>query len=518
MVATVSPDRGHVALLEEASRLPGTDDLMAGLHELHDARDEYDRAWDMWRGKAPEVFSSNAMQKAMARSSGMYRINIAKVPITVLLDRLKVAAVTALTELGEKDDAADEGLQAVYEANKVTLLRTRLYRNTLVYGDGYTFTWQGTDDPLPQIRYNSPLTTRLLYDPEDDTVPVAGIKSWKQRGITRATLLYADHIEPGWYCQENGDPKDPGSWLRDPELDDVAHDYGRIPLIHWRTDMPYGVPDHEDAWGPQEAIQKLSTTLMHSSEALGAPARYALQSPNADLSGEAADNPIWDDELDGDTSTQDNSRIRNGPGEIALLKGMTGVGQWDAAKPDGFTSGADWYMGMAAISTGTPQRHLTGRGDAPSGASLRVADAPLAGRTETRQHFFDDSEREQAQLVLRILGYPQGRINVRWKPAGIVDDMTTWEICNAKINAGVPPRVALAETGLYEADEIDAWLADASVEMSVERRAYILSDIASAMSGLAQAQATGLLSEEQARAVVSTTIGQLTPAIEVTPQ
>lgn len=497
--------------------MAGSSNLMEGLHDLHEAREDYDAAWSFWRGKSAEAFSSPAVRRALAKSSGMYGVNIAKVPITVLLDRLKVASIVALAADGVKDEEADGALRDCYAENKVHLLRTRLYRNTLVYGDSYVFAWRGDGDETARLHYNSPVTTRVLYDDEDESVASLGIKAWTSRGVRRANLLYPDHLELGWVCKEGAEPKDPASWFREADSEDIPNAWGRVPLVHFRTDMPYGVPDAEDAWGAQAAINKLSTTMVHTSEAAGFPARYGLQEPGAELNGEGMDNPDWEDDAEAGDGDEE-SRVKAGPGEMALLRGLKSVGEFSAASPDGFIKPADWYRELAAVVTGTPAWYLNGRGDAPSGASLRVADAPLRGRTETRQMMFDDAEKDLAGFTLALLGYEDRRADVRWKPAGIVDDATTWEIVQAKVSSGVPARVALAETGLYDQDEIDGWLADPSVEMDVQRRVWILSDVAASLSGLAQGVAQGLLSEQAAAAVVAATIGQLTPELEAAPQ
>lgn len=497
--------------------MAATDDLIDGIHALHHARPEYDQAWQLWDGSIPERFASPKLQRRLAASTGLYGVNIASVPIRVVLDRLRIAAITALSATGEKWEEADDALQNAYDVNKMVLQRPRLYRNTLIYGDSYLFVWKGDEDEHPSINYNSPLTTRLLYDDDDEITPRLGIKAWRQGGVWRANLMHPDHLEPGWVTKsEDADPRDPKSWVREADAKDTPTPDGRIPLVHYRTDLPYGRPDHEDAEGAQAAINKMARSMTDTAESAGFPSRYGLMEPDAELLGQGMDNPDWEDDLDtpdGGSSSDENA-YRDEPGSIKLLRGLKSVGTFEASKPGGFIEPADWFVQAMGIVTGTPHRYLTGRGDAPSGTALRVADAPLQARVETRQLFLDDSERDLAERCLGLLGYTDYSVDVRWKPAGIVDDETTWTIVQAKVASGVPARTALAETGLYDQAEIDGWLADPSVEMDIQRRVWILSDVAQSLTGLAQGVAQGLLTEDAARAVVEATIGQLTPELE----
>lgn len=512
---------GNVTTPRGGPKLSGSSDLMQGLGELHHAREDYQEAWALWDGSIPERFASPKLQRRLAASAGLYGVNIASVPIRVVLDRLRIAAITALTSIGDKWEEADGALNACYDANKLVLQRPRLYRNVLVFGDSYLFVWKGDEDPYPRINYNSPLTCRLIYADDDEITPRLGIKAWRADERWHASLMFADHIEPGWITKsEDADHRDPKSWIRDPDADDIATPDGRIPLVHFRTDLPYGRPDHEDAEGAQAAVNKMARSMTDTAESAGFPSRYGLMEPDADLLGQGMDAPGWQDDFDSPegSSASDENQYQDEPGSIKLLRGLKDVGTFEAAQPDGFIKPADWFIQAMGIVTGTPHRYLTGAGDTPSGSALRVADAPLQARVETRQLFFDDSERDLAERCLGLLGYTDYSVDVRWKPAGIVDDETTWTIVQAKVASGVPARVALAETGLYDQDEIDGWLADPSVEMDVQRRVWILSDVAASLSGLSQGVAQGLLSEDAARAVVAATIGQLTPELEAAPQ
>jgi len=497
-------------------RVAGSDDLMEGLHELGEAREGYDEAWDYYKGVVPETFASAGLARRLGRTAGRYRVNVGKLPITALADRLKVSALTALAEDGSRDDEANGKLQTALTAARMGLEWPRLIRRVLVYGDSYQFVWQGDTEGTCTIAYNSPLTTRVLYDPEDETVARLAIKRWRDKGTVRASLIWPDRIEKGWVLTEGKSEDDPKSWERERDAQDIPNPYSRIPIIHYRNDLPYGTPDHEDAYGPQDGVGKMSAVLGYAVEAHGLKERYALAEPGASLNGDGP-SPDWDDDADaGPNEQNESSQLRGGPGYMAWLEGIRAVGEWSTPDVATFLDPAKFYLQASAMTTGTPMRYVTGDGNAPSGESLRVADAPLAAKAANRQDYIGDAAAQMGSLVLEVLGMPGRRVDVRWAPAGIVDDKATWDICQAKIAAGVPQRVALVETGLYDQDEVDGWLRDATAEMDVARRVAILSDVAGALGNIGQAVTLGLLTDAEATAVIGATIGQLTPQLEVT--
>jgi hypothetical protein len=501
---------------------------MRGLHELDEARPDYDTAWAYWRAKQPEQFDSPVWQRVLAKSQGSYRVNMAaKVPIVALADRLKISSMVGLSAAGDRDDETDRVFQdRVWVPNKLQLQTKRLIRNTLIYGDAYWHIWRGDDEGSCQINYNSPQTTRAVYDDDNELQMMYVIRRWKHQDRVRASILYADRLELGWVLKKDGDSKDLKSWIREkpepgpdgkPLEIDVENPYKRPPVFHFRTDMPYGVPEGLDAYGAQDAINKLTSVIAHTGERAGLPDRYLLTDPSSALTGDSADSPDWDDDGDADETSRDNSRLRSGPGEVSVLAGIRAAGEWGAPDLAGFMGPADWFASGAAKVTRTPARYADPGGQHPSGAALRAADAPLDAKTEDRQDYLTDELKAAGSFALLVCGLEDRRVDVRWKPAGIVDDLDTWHIVAAKQSAGVPTEIALVETGLYEPDTVRAWLADSTPDMDVARRIGLLSQFAGAVAQLGQGVAMGLLDETAARTIVDSTISQLTPEGADTP-
>lgn len=498
--------------------MAGSDDLMLGLHELDEAREVYDEAWDYWTTKSPEHFDSPVWRRIMSRSPSGYRINISKIPIISLADRLKVSSFVALDLDGAKDPDADVVLrEAVVKPNKLKLQTPRLVRNTLVYGDSYWSIWPQAD-PLTgaavpgtvRINYNSPCTTRAIYDADDELTMIYVIRRYMKAGHIRASITYGDRVEMDWVLKDGAKPDDPHAWDRASDAKDVEHDYGRPPIFHFRTGLPYGCPEAEDSWGPQDAINKLTATAGYTSERAGLQDRYVLTDPNAALNGNSINSPEWDDDGDAGEGNRDSSLIRTGPGEMQVLEGIKSVGEWSAAQPDGFMALADWFAKGAAMVSRVSTRYADPGGQHPTGAALRAADSTEASKAEDKRDYFDEEMREALSFALTVAGMPDRQVDVRWKPSGIVDDVDTWQIVDAKVQAGVPRKVAILETGMYEPEEVDSWLEERQ-DLTLTDRISLFAQTTGAISQLGQSMALGLLDEAMARAVIQVTLGELIP-------
>lgn len=502
--------------------MAATDDLLEGLHELSEAAPTYQEAADHWDSTVSEWFASNNVRRALGKSAGRYQVAITSLPVVALTDRLKVGAVTAVTENGVEDEEANQALTVISDANQLTLQYRRIIRSAILFGDCGVFYWPGDQEGSVSIRYKDPRVARPIYDPSDELTIKYVIQSWEHQGRRYADLWYPDRLELGWVLKDGGDPTKPVDWTRqerddangDPVAIDQPHDYGWVPYTHFRTDLPYGRPEARFAFGPQAAINKASTTMAYSTERAGLRDRYLLTDPNATLNG-GVDNPDWDDDLDTDETLEGASRLDkpSGPGGVDIYEGIKTAGEWSAPDPAGFTHAADWWTRMAAMLTQLPSRYADPGGQHPSGSALRAADAPLASKAEDRRDYLDHSLKEVHTRALTIAGYPDRRVDVRWKPAGFVDDVDTWQIVQSKIASGVPAQVALTETGLYDNAEVAGWLSDAPVEMDVARRINLLYQVSGAFRDLGEAVSLGLATEAQVKAIVDTTLGQLAPEV-----
>lgn len=489
-----------------------TEDLARGLRELRDARPRYEEAELYYKAKNPELFGHWRIALALRNTKDRYKLNYAKTPVNALAERLKISSVivseadrtehtenpeaehspTSSTEQ-ETGDLSRQFRRDIWVELGLTRKTKELHKWVGVYGDAYWFIWtKSPDDPTPVIYYNSPLTTRLLYDEEHPDQPKFAIKCWTRNNTKFAILYYSDQIE--YYAQKRNATDttlaDGTGW----ELYDVVENpFETIPIFHFRNGDPYGTPEHIDGYGAQDAINKMSTTLVHTSEYEGFPQRFMLTDPNAELAGDSNDNDGWDDETahsDRETSDETNSANESGPGTILNLKAKA-AGQFQVADPDAFLKPLEFYIHSMSQLTTTPLRFFETLPSRPNGEAARADEAPFVAKVKDRQDYYEDTYREAFAFALAILNGEDPTpspyaVDVRWAPAVSIEDALGWDTVKKKVEAGVPRRVALIEAG-YPVDQVDSWLSQNEDKMTLNTDIRTLETLSLAIRNLSGA-------------------------------
>ncbi|AVH59999.1 MULTISPECIES: phage portal protein [Streptomyces] len=496
------------------------DDLMCGIEELAEARPDYDTAAMYYDGTAPEIFASSKIRAALRAHNIDFELNFAKTPVNAVVDRLEVAAISS------SDEKITALISRMWDDNQLDLEFRNLHRRTCEFGDAYFICLPVEDDNGTVVRvdmfYNSPQTVRVIYSQENPRLKQFAIKKWADGRYLRAELYYADRIER-WTTKVDttgGQQTDWEEWLAEPEPDGdgtvgepdpdswyIAHDYGEIPVFHYRNDHPYGQPEHYGAYGPQNAINKLQATHMGTVDYQGFPQRYALtEAATTDTSDlEPGD---WDDaDFPEDTTgrgpsdTGDDSSLKAGPGEVLLLRGFKNVGQFDAAKPEIFLNPLMFNVRAMAQITVTPLHLFDPQGDQPSGESVRAKEAPFIRKVRDRQLFIGATHREMIVFCLRQFGIPNPVVDVRWAAAATIDDKDGWLTVGEKIRNGVPRKQALMEAG-YRAEQVDEWLEGVD-DAELTRRVDILATVADSAQKLGAAATLGVIDNAQAHALLN---------------
>jgi hypothetical protein len=502
------------------------DDLLRGLDELEDARASYETARDYFDGAVPEVFASPKLRRAMEATGIDFRLNFAKIAVTTITDRVKLAAISS------PDKDADSRIRQIIDDNSLDLEYPGLHRDTGKYGDMYMIVWSNPDDDSKVDMFvNDPLTVRIVYDDENPRRKAFAVKHWCEgsgrQKVHRANLYYADTIErwvtrPGvkgtrakdWalYAPDTA-PAEPGDGDGEdaPEPGIEPNPYGEVPVFHFRTDQPFGVPLHRAAYGPQNAINKLVITHMATVDYQGFPQRYALAHPDSprgpdDLEDLDLTNPGIDFTDDDDTLEGGDSNLRSGPGELWYMQGIATLGQFNAADPATFTDPTSFYVrGMATVCE-IPLHYFDPSGDTPSGESARMADMPVRSKTEQLELSLTASHRDAMQFGLKILGIEDAQVEVRWAPATTIDDTAGWQVVTTKLAAGVPPQQALVEAG-YTAETVQGWLDED--DWQIRRRVELLVQAAAAGQGLQAVANLGGLDDQQVRGLLEPLLAEI---------
>lgn len=514
--------------------MTASDDLWVGIEALREARPAYVQAAAFYDDEVPEVFASARFRRAVARTGVAFGINFIATVVDAVVDRLDLAAITSPNQ----DQAA--ALQSIWDNNTMDLEAPEVHRTASEFGDAYLIVLPRTGDDESTVigvdmYCNDPLTVRVIYDSENPREKAFAVKRWCEAvtldtTMHRAELYYADRIER-WTTRANSSGNVPGDWdpwLAEPiVMDDdtvveapddswiIEHQYGEIPVFHFRNDRPYGQPEHRRGYGAQNAINKLIYTHMGTVDYQGFPQRYALTdsatTDTGDLEPADFDDDLFPPDPDsGPTDTGDDSSLKAGPGELMLLRGYRQVGQFDAAQPNVFLEPVEFNVRAMAQCTTTPLHLFDPSGEQPSGESVRAQDAPFTRKVENRQVSLGGTWKDAYGFALHLLDFEDPQVDVRWHAAETVDDKDGWETARVKSGLGVPLRQIMLEAG-YSQDQADAWLVDPTDDAAeLSRRLADLATLSETLQRIGTAVTLGAIDQGQAQQLIDPVIAAMT--------
>jgi hypothetical protein len=420
-------------------------DLRIALEQIITKREGYEKSEAYYEGVNGEVFANQRWFKLFRYEGSDFRFNFSKTVVDSVLNRLEIKQL--LTASQEAADYVDR----VWEQTDIKLDINEIHRNALVYGDSYAIVWPDENGDMT-IDYNSPMTTCVVYSQENPRKKEFAAKMWQvktdNQKMLYINLYYPDRIEK---YMGFGDIDLVTHQMNVTQTEVIPNPWGEIPVFHFRTHKPFGRPEHADAFGPQDAINKLISTHMLTVDYQGAPQRYALS--NGGNSNE------FSDFSDDDTARENLAALQNGPGELWYLQGVSSVGQFPAADPGTFTNPVIEYVNAMASVTNTPNHYFMRGANLPSGQALRVAEAPLFKKVLNRQLAFGSTWRDLFKFMFKVEGLPAD-VEIKWENAESVDSLDNWDIAVRKKSVGVGLRQILLEAGY------DPEIADAVVEES----------------------------------------------------
>ena len=508
------------------------EDVVVGWKAIDEAAGDYQLAKDFHDGEVEEYFSSRKVEELIAQTGQPYRFNFAQVPVKALAGRIE------LRSLGVPDD--EEGtllLKDIFNANDGEKFYPDAFYKALEYGDSYVMTLPYdaqddvvgvADDEIVEVGWEKvmiePCDARMIYDgknPRRKLFFVRRFVDYREEAnmrIHRVELHYSDRVE-FWETDAGKTPDKPESWQ--PSQDDEPVIGGEIPVVHYRTAEPYGIPVHKNAYAPQLAINKMLITQLTTTEAAGWPQRYALSEEGGVLD-QNNDGPNWDaDEnaanLSNTTPAQERrggqgSNMRGGPGTMQMWTGVKEVGQFDAADATkSFMDPAFKYISMMSILTDTPLHDFEHTVIPPSGESRKVAERPATKRAQAMMRRFQATLREEWKYTLLVAGHAVNRVDVRWVPPYVAEDVTDWQAVQLRQLCGVPTDQTLVEAG-YDDDQVHAWLDQTPEAMSLKERIAALVTVADAAQKLSTAtslSASGGLALAGADVIVNDILSRL---------
>jgi hypothetical protein len=410
------------------------DNIRLALDYILQRREDYNRAETYYEGTQPEVFLNQRWFKLFRNYRSDFRFNFSKTVVDAVLNRLE------LDKVETNSTQANQYFAELLESPDIRIDMNEIHKNTLIYGDAYAIVWPDEDGKMA-IDYNSPLTTVVIYDQENPRKKLFAAKMWQYADYNKKyinlNLYFPDRIEKyegAGEIEYMGSPTATGFQL----VETIVNPWGEIPVFHFRTHKPYGRPEHADAFGPQDAINKLISTHMMTVDYQGAPQRYALSS-----GGNASE---FEDFSEDDTARENLGSLQNGPGQLWYLQGVSSVGQFPAADPATFTNPVNEFVADMAAITSTPIHYFSSTTYLPSGQALRVAEAPLTKKVENRQMALESTWRDVFLYMLRVEGIV-AKIDLDWKPIETIDAVDNWDVAVRKKSVGMPLEQILLELG-----------------------------------------------------------------------
>ena len=313
----------------------------------------YGDIWNYYDGDQPLMYTAERMRDLFQDlNMATFVENWCAVVIDAANDRINLSGITV------KDAAASQTLEDVWEELELSLEASDAHEAALVIGESYIIVWEDADDKV-QVFYNDPRLVHLFYEPANPKKKWYGAKWWVGGdNHVRLTLYYDDHIE---YYRSGKTAKNVTSSkafvaynpTEEEGGDAPTHEYGEVPIYHYRTERRKVKGDLVNVIPIQNAINKLVTDMMVAAEFGAFKQRYIVS--NADTKAlKNAPNEIWE--------------IPTGDGE----GGGVQVGEFDATDLNNYIQSIDHLATAVAIISRTPKHFLFQQGGVPSGEAFEM--------------------------------------------------------------------------------------------------------------------------------------------------
>lgn len=397
-----------------------------------------DKLDNYWRGTQPAAYLSKEAREALGSSLTGLAVNFPKLAVTALAERLNITGFRAAAE-GEEPPA---DLWRAWNRNRMDDGAAQAHIDALVYGRSFVMVWAGPRGP--QITVESPRQMAVTHDPVSHQV-TAAFKRWADNGEAHGVLYLADQIQI-MKAQANvtGNVFPATGWT---VVDTIANPLGIVPVVpivnRGRLMDLDGVSEMTDILGLADALNKLSSDALVSSEFYARPRRWATglelqEGPDGEViqpfTNEAG--KLWISE---DTETK--------------------FGQFDGARLDGYSDLIGTVTQQIGALSGLPPHYLGLFGDQPPSAdSIRSAEASLVSRVYTLQRIFGNAWEQVAALVLAVMNGVDPydvELSTVWQTP---ETRTPAQAADAAVKLktmGVPLTVVLEDTLGYSPTQIE---------------------------------------------------------------
>jgi hypothetical protein len=359
-------------------------------------------------GRHPLAFATPKFRSAFGNLLREFADNFCPIIVDSVEERLDV---TGFRMGSAEDGSADADAWRIWQANGLDLESQLAHREALVAGSGYVTVWGGDDPSTPLITVESASQVVVAYAPGNRRVRLAAWKRWlEDDGYLYATLYLPDQIlkfrSQGQYDTHLATGHTV-HWIERPGDPGMPNPLGVVPVVELRNNARILGPGESELakiTGLQDGINKLCLDLLVASEAAAFPARYAT---GLELDVDDAGTPLPPPFQLG----LDRLLVSESP--------ETRFGTFEAADLQNYTRAIETMVQHIASQSRVPFHYfLINGGQAPSGESIRSAEAGLVSKVRRKQRSYGESWEEVMRLAFRVIGDD--------RRAAAVDAETIW--------------------------------------------------------------------------------------------
>lgn len=421
----------------------------------------YDKYFAYYDGLAPLVYSRERLKQIFSQINARFTQNWCAVVIDSVLDRIQLRQFTIAQGTDEtgrqiRNEAAEEVLRQLVEANELTLEADDVHLASLVAGESYIIAWPD-EDGTPQAYYNDPRLCHACYYADNPRKMRFAAKWWEDdENYVRLTLYYPDRLEyyrSGNKVQRMSDIASAKAFVpySDEGLPIVENPYGEMPVFHFRRERRAIRSELANVVEPQDAINKLLNDMMVAGEFGAFKQRWIITNAST-------------------------AKLKNAPNEIwripAAAEGEQGsqLGEFAETNLKNYIDGIDKFANAIAIITRTPKHYFFAQGGDPSGESLIAMEAPLNKKAQKYIDRFAVEWRKLARFMLLIQGtqVELSDLAAVFDVPETVQPRTQAEIIKLNKDAGIPLTTSLRDSGWTDS-ELDQMRQDQAEEQEAQQ-------------------------------------------------
>lgn len=345
--------------------------------------------WDRYyRGTQPLEFLHPEVALQVGDRLKNLLINFPRLALNSLEERLDVEGFRLAGESKPNRD-----VWRIWQANDFDLASGRAHLRSLRHGRSFVSVWSGDNEATPRMRVESAKRMTVDVEPGSDAVRAA-LKAWKDGQTEYSTLYLPDRILKYWRGGQA--PKLVGGksdWVVKESLDNPL---GVVPIVPlWNSyddDMPSGESELTDVVHIADAINKLATDMMVTSEFHAMPRRWAtgVEIPKGPEGRrlEAEAKQYWE---------------KATAGKVWMAGTGVTFGQFAAADLKNFVEAITMLATQLAALAGLPPHYVGITHDNPASAdAIRSAEASLVKRATRKQRTFGEAWEDVMTLALWV--------------------------------------------------------------------------------------------------------------------